>query len=136
VLIHDNDLIIEFDNNLFEKLLTEMIKNEIDRCIFGVAAKSGPSIIKLTDDDSICRINNIESSHFLLPFDVGPSVWKVQSYKEALLTSPNTSYRDIEMSPVRDYCIQNLNIYGFISHKTIPSCYVVGRPFYYKFQLI
>jgi hypothetical protein len=121
---------------LFEILVQKIHEINIDRLVFGVAAKTGPNILQLTESDAICKINNLESRHFLLPYDVGPSIWKVKSYIEALKTSPNTSYRDIEFSPVRDYCISNLNIYGFISHKSIMSYYVVGRPFYYKFQFL
>jgi hypothetical protein len=136
VLIHDNDLLIEFDNDLFKNLINTMETKNIDRCIFGVAANAGPCIYQLSDEDSICRINNIESLHFRTPYDVGPSVWNKQSFLNALETIPNTSYREIEDSPIQDYCKNKLNIYGFVTHKSIKSYYVVGRPFYYKFQFL
>ena len=136
VLIHENDLLIEFDENLFIILFDNIKKHNIDRCIFGVAARDGPNKIHLTEEDTICKINNVSSPHFLLPYDVGPSIWKVQSYKDALKLIPNTSYRDIESSPIREYCIRNLNMYGFVSHSRIPAYYVIGRPFYYKFQFL
>lgn len=136
VLIHDNSLLVEFDNELFERLISVMDTNSIDRCIFGVAARDGPEKINLTDEDVICKTNTLSSVHFFLPYDVGPSIWNIKSYKEALELIPGTSYRDIEFSAIKNHCKNKLNIYGFITHKTLPSCYVVGRPFYPKFQFL
>ncbi len=136
VLIHDNDLLIEFDNTLFETLVSKMVEHKIDRTIFGVAARSGPATIYLTPEDAICRVNDIESPHFMTPYDVGPSVWNKASFIAALLTIPNTQYRDIEQSSIQKYCKEHLNMYGFVSHKYVKSYYVVGRPFYHKFQYL
>jgi hypothetical protein len=136
VLIHDNDLIVNFDNDLFDRLLQSCMENKIDRCMFGVVAKDVPIKVSLGEDHTIGKINNISTPHFYTPYDVGPSIWRVDAYKAALATAPNTHYRDIELSAVKQYCISNLNMYAFLSHPVEKSYYVIGRPFYHKFQFL
>ena len=136
VLIHDNDLITEFDIDLFKSLVIACEKNDIDRCIFGVAAKDAPNRLCLQDDHFIGQINHITSPHFLLPYDVSPSIWKTSSYLRLLSDLSPTHYRDIERSPIVERCKKDLKMYGFLTHSLLPSKYVIGRPFYPKFSFL
>jgi hypothetical protein len=136
VLVHDNDLIVSFDNTLLDVLLDRCKTNNIDRCMFGVVARDTPIKIEICDGHRIGQVNNIKSCNFELPYDVGPSIWKVESYRAALHTIPNTHYRDIEQSHIQHYCNTHLNMCGFLSHASEPSSYVIGRPFCHKFQFL
>ena len=136
ILIHDNDLIIEFDNLLFTRLVTAIEKNNIDRCMFGVVSRESHDVVSVSETDAICKTNDLSCPYFMLPFDVGPSVWNVASLKAALAVVPNTQYRDIESSLIQDYCKKKLNMYGFLTNRFMPSVYVVGRPFYPNFQFL
>ena len=136
VLIHDNDLITSFDNTFLDSLLHTCKTNNIDRCMFGVVARDTPVKIEICDGHHIGKVNNIKSRNFELPYDVGPSIWKVESYRAALTTIPNTHYRDIEQSSIQKYCSTNLNMYGFLTHASEKTSYVIGRPFCHKFQFL
>ena len=125
-----------FNNSLFDNLLDVCIRENIDRCMFGVIVRNEEEKINLDNGYSIARINNLECNHFKIPYDVSPSIWKVESFINALNTIPETSYRDIEQSTIQEYCKSHLNIYGFITHPEYPSYYVIGRPFPFDFQFL
>ena len=136
VLIHDNDLVIEFDCTLFDNLLNVCASNTIDRCMFGVVARSASESLVVADTHFIGQMNHLRSPHFFLPYDVSPSLWKVDSYKQALRAIPPTSYRAIESSAIVSFCIHHLKMYGFLSNPYKPAKYVIGRPFYPHFQFL
>lgn len=132
--IHDNDLIMSFSEKDFVELI-ELIKlNKIDRCMFGVIGKNNGSIHH--PNFNLVNTNNTETKHFLIPYDVGPSIWRVQAFKAALGSVPNTSYRWIEDSGIQSYCKINLNMYGFSTDDSKRAYYVIGRPFTEMFQFL
>lgn len=134
VLIHDNDLIVSFDRSDFNRLLALIQQRAIDRCMFGVVGKENPTVV--TDNFSIGRINGMSTPHFITPYDVGPSVWNVGSFKRALSTALDISYRDIERSQIQEYCKSHLNMYAFFSHPGRKTFYCIGRPFSESFQFL
>jgi hypothetical protein len=132
--IHDNDLMMNFSDVIFTDLLTIIKNNNIDRCIFGIIGRNNGTIhhpyFNLVD------AKTTQTSRFCIPYDVGPSIWKVTAFKSALTAIPNTSYRDIEQSDIQNYCKTNLKIYGFANDDTKPAYYVIGRPFSESFQFL
>lgn len=136
VLIHDNDVIIKFNNKLFESLLQSCTYNNIDLCMFHVGAVDSNEKIKVLGEDIIGCVNDKKSPHVFLPYNVGPTIWKMESYKKALLAAPSTGYREIETSSVRDYCKDKLRAFAFLANPAKKSMYVIGRPFYYDFQFL
>lgn len=134
VFIHDNDLMMSFSDVIFTDLLGLIKTNHIDRCIFGIIGRNNGTIhhphFNLVDAKAT------QTSRFRIPYDVGPSVWRIQAFKNALTVVPNTSYRDIEDSAIQNYCTEHLNIYGFANDDTKRACYVIGRPFPEPFQFL
>lgn len=136
IFFHDNDIPVVFDEKLCNKLLYTCSENGIDRCMFGVVARDAPRKIMIEGEHLIGIINRITTPHFITPYDVGPSIWKTASFCAALRSIPPTSYRDIEYSLIQAYCRNNLIMAGFLTHPTIKSYYVIGRPFYHRFQFL
>jgi hypothetical protein len=136
VLIHDNDIPVVFDVSVCNTLLRACDENNIDRCMFGVVARDAPVKILLDGEHPIGMINRITTPHFITPYDVGPSLWRTESFRMALRSIPLTAYRDIEGSAIQQYCRNNLNMYSFLTHPRVKSYYVIGRPFYHCFQFL
>jgi len=132
--IHDNDLIMSFSDEVFTDLISTIKTHKIDRCMFGVIGRDNGNI-KLTHFNLVNSINT-QTLHFRAPYDVGPSIWRVEAFKAALEHIPNTSYRDIEDSPIQEYCTTKLNVYGFSSDDKHRAYYAIGRPFSEPFQFL
>lgn len=134
VFIHDNDLLMTFSRQSFSDLLGIIQSNNIDRCMFGVIGSKNASI--LHEHFGLVNSNDTKSHHFRAPYDVGPSIWKVQAFKDAMSSIPSTSYRDIEDSEIQIYCKKHLNVYGFSSSDAHRAYYGLGRPFPEHFQFL
>jgi len=134
VFIHDNDLVMSFSNDAFTDMRSIIKNYNIDRLIFGIIGNNNGSIH--TYRFSLVKATDTQTPHFCIPYDVGPSIWKVNSFKNGLTLIPNTSYRDIESSKIQDYCKEQLNVYGFSLDDKYPPYYVTGRPFPEPFQFL
>ena len=134
VFIHDNDLMISFSDVVFADLLSTIKTNHIDRCIFGIIGRNNGTIHH--PHFNLVNSKATQTSHFCIPYDVGPSIWRVEAFKSALAVFPNVSYRDIEDSAIQTYCTDHLNVYGFANDDTKPAYYVIGRPFSEPFQFL
>ena len=132
--IHDNDLMMSFSDVVFVELLSTIKTHNMDRCMFGVIGRNNGSI--QSKDFNLVNTNSTKSSHFAIPYDVSPSIWRTQAFKDALAVVPNTSYRDIEESAIQTYCKEKLNVYGFASDEHKRAFYTIGRPFSEPFQFL
>ena len=132
--IHDNDLMMSFSDKIFVELLSTIKTHNMDRCMFGVIGRNNGSI--QSPHFNLVNTNNTKSSHFTIPYDVSPSIWRTQAFKDALSVVPNTSYRDIEESAIQTYCKEKLNVYGFASDEHKRAYYTIGRPFSEPFQFL
>ena len=132
--IHDNDLMMSFSDVVFVELLSIIKAHTIDRCMFGVIGRNNGSI--QSPYFNLVNTNSTKSSHFAIPYDVSPSIWRTQAFKDALAVVPNTSYRDIEESAIQTYCKEKLNVYGFANDENKRAYYVIGRPFSEPFQFL
>jgi hypothetical protein len=129
VFIHDNDLIMNFDGDAFALLIRSIHSNTIDRCMFGIVNSTS-----MTSFPSLIQVNQYECPMFMTPYDVGPSIWKTESFKQALLSVPYATYRDIEGSSIQEFCRNNLRMFAFVSSER--AYYVMGRPFPRQFQFL
>jgi hypothetical protein len=120
-LVHDNDVVMNFDNDLCYQYVNDMDKNSIDRLMFGVIKRRYSFESYFTKALKGC------TSRFMTPYDVGPSIWKLDSLKEIMSHYKDKSYREIEESSIQDYCDKNYNMYGLVSYNN--SLYSLGRPF-------
>lgn len=130
VFIHDNDLIMNFNTDMFNQLMDHIHTKSIDRCMFGIvnstATTSSPIVLQ--------QVNNYSCPTFIVPYDVGPSIWKTESFKQALGSVPDATYRNIEQSSIQDFCNTHLKMYAFLSYER--AYYVIGRPFPNHFQFL
>lgn len=134
VFIHDNDLMMSFSDTIFVELLSTIKTHSIDRCMFGIIGRNNGSI--QSPYYNLVNTNSTKSSHFATPYDVSPSIWRTQAFKDALAVVSNTSYRDIEESAIQTYCKEKLNVYGFANDENKRAYYVIGRPFSEPFQFL
>ena len=125
---------MSFSNVIFTDLLGIIKTNHIDRCIFGIIGRNNGTVHR--PHFNLVNSRDTQTTRFSIPYDVGPSIWKVVAFKNALAVVPNTSYRDIEDSAIQKYCTDHLNVYGFSNDDTKPAYYVVGRPFLEPFQFL
>lgn len=133
-LIHDNDILQTFNEEAFTKLIEYMDIKVIDRLMFGVVSNEDAEI-----KDSFFNIgyvNNKNTPHFITPYDVSPSIWRVSSLKSAMESVKGVGYRDIENSSIQQFCKKHLNMWGFFTHPCKKSYYVIGRPFPELFQYL
>jgi hypothetical protein len=79
-------------------------------------------------------VNHYSSTTFIVPYDVGPSIWKTESFKRALASVPDATYRNIEQSTIQNFCNAHLKMYAFLSQER--AYYVMGRPFPKQFQFL
>jgi hypothetical protein len=130
VFIHDNDLIMNFNTDSFYQLMDRIYTELIDRCMFGIVN----STVTTSSPIVLHQVNNYSSPTFMVPYDVGPSIWKTESFKQALALVPDATYRNIEQSTIQDFCNTHLKMYAFLSHER--AYYVMGRPFPKQFQFL
>lgn len=133
LLIHDIDICINFNSDKLNSLMSILLKNDIDRLIFGMIHPQNEII---TDNDIYitCAHNRYISKNFYTPYDVGPSIWKTITLYDSMLKFNNYSYRDIENSGIQDY-LTTKKIYAITRSPNYTSHYQIGRPFstYFKF---
>jgi len=124
-LVHDNDVVMNFNNELCYQYVNDMDKNNIDRLMFGV-------IKKRENDSYYTRAVRGCTTHFLTPYDVGPSIWKVNSLKDIMSHFTHCTYRQIENDSIQYYCEGKYNMCGMVSYGN--SKYSIGRPFTSNFS--
>ena len=121
ILVHDNDIVMNFNNDLCKTFITQMIDQKIDRLMFGVLSKGTESFVDATTN---------KSKHFITPYDVGPSIWKRESLQSLMKMFNNRTYRDIELcSELQEFCSINFKTVGRTSKDPSESRYSIGRPF-------
>jgi hypothetical protein len=123
-LVHDNDIVMNFDTDLCKTYLSLMEKQNIDRMMFGVLAKRTSP-----EEDFFVDANITNSKHFLTPYDVGPSIWNKTSLCKVMTEFKNCSYREIEFSGIQNYCKNHFNMVGLRSEIPNQTKYSIGRPF-------
>jgi len=134
VFIHDNDLIMSFSESIFIELMAIVKEHNIDRCMFGILGKNNATI--KGNGFSIVDAKNTYTPHFIYPYDVGPSIWKTNSLKNAMAIVPNCSYREIEGSEIQKYCKNSLRVFGFCIEDGQKPYFCIGRPFPEEFQFL
>lgn len=132
--IHDNDIVQTFHEEAFHEILDCLDSHKIDRLMFGIIAKDNADIQH--EHFHIGRINEKTTPHFITPYDVGPSIWRVSAFQKAMDCVKGVGYREIETSVIQEFCKTHCNMWGFFSHPKQKSCYVIGRPFPEVFQFL
>jgi len=123
-LVHDNDVVMNFNNELYLQYISDMDKFNMDRLMFGVIKKDG--------DNYFTKAIRGCTSHYFTPYDVGPSTWKKDSLKEVMSHFTHCTYRQIENESIQYYCDSKFNMFGMVSDGN--SKYSIGRPFTSQFS--
>ncbi len=132
--VHDNDILQSFHQKTFDEVIHCLDEQRIDRLMFGIVSKEGGEIQNPLLH--IGRVNYKTTPHFITPYDVGPSIWRVSAFARAMESVKGVGYREIESSEIQNFCKENLNMWGFFTHPQQKSSYVIGRPFPESFQYL
>ncbi len=124
IVVHDVQIIANFDEEFIFKNLQIMKEYSIDRCSLNVF--NGQHIIQ-KNGISLCHLNNANGNTFT-PYDVCPSIWNKNSFKLLFETFPNETYRTSELNPqLQQFCRDVLRCFG--QQKTDAKIYYcLGRP--------
>jgi hypothetical protein len=134
ILIHDNDITINFNINKLLNLISLCNTHDIDRCMFGMVPRQD---IIITDNDiylTDARGTNI-GPHFCTPYDVGPSIWKKECIVDVMTKFKNETYRTIETSEIQNY-LKQYKIYALTTSPNYRPVYQIARPFPDCFQIL
>jgi hypothetical protein len=125
LLIHDVDLILNFDINKFSKYLDLVIKENIDRLSLGVFDNKKSEIVY--DDLHICKLDYNISKNFFTPFDYAPSIYKKKTIYNFYSNFKGESYRNLELNTnAQSYVYDNLLSYGIQKNNNIDLVYHRG----------
>lgn len=125
LFFHDNDILMSFNNNKYEKLLDFMKTDNITRLILGVLPSK--TFYKQIDSIMIGKADENCSEAFLTPYDVGPSIWNRIDLINIMSKFINETYRTIESSAIQEEC-KKYTIVG-ICYINTPVKFTQGRPF-------
>lgn len=124
LLIHDVDIILNFDNNIFNKYLNIVKCNNIDRLSLGVFM--GNNIIE-EDTLKICKLEKNMSINFLTPYDYAPSIYSRIKILDFYQNFNTESYKNLEHNELaQSYIINNLNCYGIQKNENLKLIYHRG----------
>jgi hypothetical protein len=126
LLIHDIDIIINFNIDLFDKYFSLVQYNNIDRLSLGIFNNTQGSIIK-NDNVEICELYENMSNNFLTPFDYAPSLYKKTTIYNFYKTFFDENYQTLEHNKTaQNYIIENLKCYGIQKHNNLKLIYHRG----------
>jgi hypothetical protein len=133
LVIHDVSLLVNCDTNKILELFNTVDVNSIDRCSLNVF--NGTNVI--SSNIPICNLNDTKIiTRVMVPYDVCPSIWKVESYLSLWNTFPNETYKGSELNDtLQNYCIRNLKCYG-IQKTSDKVNYCIGRPYPSFFKIL
>ncbi len=136
LLIHDVDLIINFDINLFNSHFNTVINYDIDRLSLGVFNLNKRIIYD--NNISITNINGFNlSQNFLTPFDYAPSLYKCEKLLNFYKNFQGQKYSHLEHDlTAQSYIMQNFNCYGLCKDERINLIYHRGFVYSTSFNFL
>jgi hypothetical protein len=124
ILVHDVDLILNFN---FEKIneYFELIKdNNIDRLSLGVF--NGNDVI-YNSNIAVCKLYPDMSKNYLTPFDYAPSIYNKNFLLSLYSVFNNQSYKTMELNNnVQEFIFNNFKSYGIQNNSNINLVYHRG----------
>lgn len=136
LFVHDNDIILNIDNNIIYKLHKLMIENNIDR----IDLKHSPHKLlennlcfELYDNENKIKfLYNKDPTHYI--YNVNPSIYNKKSILNILNKFPNKTYRTIEGLDVQNYCT-SFKILETYSDKFLKCGYTNSMNFFKFFHI-
>lgn len=128
LLLHDVDLILNFNINIFNKYLNMFHKFNLDRLSFGVYDNKNDIICD--DDLQICKLKENMSLNFHTPFDYTPSIFRTSKLINLYQSFDNETYGNLEQrQDVQQYVNHNMCCYGIQKNENIKLVYHRGFVF-------
>jgi hypothetical protein len=128
-LLHDIDLIMNFDVDTYNAIITSMDVNHVTRFSFEVFPFT--TYWGRVGSLPIGKLYANCSRQFITPYDVGPSIWNRTELIEIMMQHTGETYRTIEESSIQDTCANY--IFAGICDNNIELTYTIGRPFSSQF---
>jgi len=134
-LVHDVNIIINYDSEKIKELLILINDNNIDRCSLNVF-KNNDSIKGKTIE--LCDLNSPKTiSKTFIPFDLSTSIWNKESFLNLWLNFPLETYQNSELNEkLQIFCRKNFKIYGLNKDNNNKIYYSLGRPYYNLFKIL
>jgi hypothetical protein len=134
LLLHDVDIILNFDTKKIEDYLTVVKENKIDRLSLGVY--NGSEKIE-KDDIVICKLHKHMSRNFFTPFDYSPSIYNKKKLIDFYSNFKNETYRGLELNEnAQNYISKNFNTFGIQKNPKIDLIYHRGFVFTKDFNFL
>ncbi len=132
LILHDVQVIINFNEKFITNIIEIMNKNNIDRCSLNVF--NGIDLIE-KNNETLCNLNSASGKTFT-PYDVSPSIWKKNSFKTLFETFPEETYRTSELNDfLQTFCKDNFKCFGLQkNYKKIYYC--LNRPHLDDFKIL
>lgn len=116
ILLHDVDLILNFDHCMLKEYLQLITEHDIDRLSLGVfkphTNTSNTNILNY-NNVAICKLFTNMSNNFFTPFDHAPSIYKKSALYRLYSTFSLETYANIETNPaVQQFVLDNFKVYG------------------------
>lgn len=135
LVIHDIDIIINFNKESFKKYFSLMTLNKIDRLSLGIYCSS--ETIDYDNDIKIGKLLPTLKSHLYVPYDVTPSIWLIKSFQYLCVTFDKETYASSEQNKDWQHiCETKLNCYGIQFTNSIKIQYCRGIPYSTMFKFL
>lgn len=128
ILLHDVDLILNFNKIKVAQYIALMKKTNIDRLSFGVY--DNPNNVIKENEIEICKLEKGISKNYFTPFDHTPSIYRKDKLISIYKNFENETYAKLEQnSNVQDFVDNNIKCYGIQKNKNISLVYHRGFVF-------
>ena len=134
LLIHDVNIVINFEMDKFEKYYQLAQKHDIDRLALSVYDCTKPEHCFSVKDDQerdyiVCDLNHVtHTSRHYTPFDLNNHMWKIDSFKLLCMAFPDDSYNWLEKNPaVQNFCRTNYKCFGIRHSNVLTIQYSIGQ---------
>jgi len=124
ILIHDVDLILNFNFKKINEYFELVKNNNIDRLSLGVF--NGNDIIH-NNNISICKLQRNMSKNYLTPFDYAPSIYNKKFLLSLYFVFNKESYKTMELNDqVQEFIFNNFKSYGIQNNSNLKLIYHRG----------
>lgn len=121
---HDIDILLNIDLQIIEQLVTLAEEHNIDR--IDLKHTPVPQDVQEHDNEvALLRVTDVNN----YMYNVNPSIWKVDAFRDLLSNFKNRSYRNIEDPDVQKFCLK-YNMYKAYSNTFLKCGYYNCMSFY------
>lgn len=112
LLVHDVDIIINFDLRKLEICLKTMEEKNLDYISLNLTKGNNKYLLR-KDDLILSNLKHVEKTHHLIPYDVSPRLWKRESLNKLSTKFKNLSYNESEENnELQQFCRKFFKCYS------------------------